>query len=105
MVNEKVEVNAKMVNMFTWATGKMISVTVGEFKSGKKDHNGVEINSKDNFKMMLEMASVIIFIPMVIAILAHMLEDNAKVLVRKKSWKVLFIWENTLMIQLKDGVL
>ena len=105
MVNEKVVVNAKMANMFTWATGKMISVTAGEYKNGNKDLNGVEINFKDNFKMMLEMASVIISIQMVIATLAPMLEDNAKVSVRKKSWRVIFIWENTLMIQLKDGVL
>ena len=52
MVNEKAEGNVKTENIFTWAIGKMINAMAGGCKNGKRDPNGVETNSKDNFKMM-----------------------------------------------------
>ena len=79
MVREKVEVNVLTESIFIWDFGKMIRDMAGEWNNGVKAPIGVEINSKDNSKMMWEMDLEIIFIKMGIVILAHMLEANDKV--------------------------
>ena len=52
MVNEKVEGNVLTENIFIWDIGKMIRDMAGECNNGVKAPIGVEINSKDNLKMM-----------------------------------------------------
>lgn len=52
MVNEKVEANVLTENIFIWDIGKMIRDMAGECNNGVKVLIGVEINSKDNSKMM-----------------------------------------------------
>ena len=65
----------------------------------------MEINSRENLRMTLEMDLVTIFMKMVINISGHMLVGNVKVLGRNKLLEVIFIWEDILMTLLKDGEL
>ena len=84
MVNEKVEANVLTENIFIWDIGKMMRDMAGECNNGVKALIGVEINSKDNSKMMWEMDLEIIFMKMGIVILVHMLGANDKVLGKNK---------------------